>query len=144
LALGNILTIKINSNKTSEDSSTVQIRFNFYGGGKPLIFSSDELLPYASTDLHEQQYQFLRCVKKDDKENPILDDNDDILCNVPIDVLAPKLTLKCVKELAALHNMYMPSKILLKNAQILLQDHKCHMCGDFLAVFRPYKVSIKC
>jgi hypothetical protein len=39
-------------------------RFQFYGGGKALIFTSDELLPYTSTVLHEQQYQFLRCVKK--------------------------------------------------------------------------------
>ena len=34
-------------------------RFYFYGGGKALIFSSEELHPYALADLHEQQYQFL-------------------------------------------------------------------------------------
>jgi hypothetical protein len=34
----------------------------------------------------------------------------------------------------------MPSKILLKNAQILLQDHICHTCDDLLTVFKPYKV----
>ena len=31
----------------------------YYGGGKSLIFASDELQLYTSTDLHEQQYQFL-------------------------------------------------------------------------------------
>jgi hypothetical protein len=36
--------------------------------------------------------------------------------------------------------MYIHSKILLKNAQSLLQDHKCHTCDDLLAVFKPYKV----
>jgi hypothetical protein len=60
---------------------------------------------------------------------------------MPINILAPKLTLKCAKEVAAMHNMYMHSKILLKNAQELLQDHKCHMCGNFMAVFRTYKAS---
>ena len=63
-----------------------------------------------------------------------------VLCNVPLNVLAPKLTLKSAKELANLHDMYMPSKILLKNAHILLENHKCETCADLLAVFKPYKV----
>ena len=37
--------------------------------------------------------------------------------------------------------MYMPSKILLKNAQILLENHKCETCPDLLAVFEPYRVA---
>jgi hypothetical protein len=114
-------------------------QFPFHGGGKSLIFSSDELIPYALADLQEQQYQFLHCVKKNNKQSIILGDGD-ILCSVPLNILTPKLTLKTAKELALLHDMYMPSKILLKNAQILLQDHRCHTCDDFLAVFKPYKV----
>ena len=54
---------------------------------------------------------------------------------MPLNTLTVKLTLKTAKDLALLHNMYMPSKILLKNAQILLQDHKCHTCDDLLTVF---------
>jgi hypothetical protein len=34
-------------------------QFHFYGGGKALIFSSDELFSYSSGDLQDQQYQFL-------------------------------------------------------------------------------------
>jgi len=49
--------------------------------------------------------------------------------------------LKAVKELANLHDMYMPSKILVKNAQILLENHKCETCPDLLAVFKPYTVA---
>jgi hypothetical protein len=67
--------------------------FDFYGGGQALIFSTDELLPYASTDLSELQYKFLRCVKIDNKESPVLA-NDGILCKIPLDVLAPKVTIK--------------------------------------------------
>jgi len=115
-------------------------KFQFYGGGKPLIFSSDELLPYMLTDLHEGQYQFLQCVKKNNQQNLVLND-DDICCNVPLTVLAPKLTLKSAKELAILHDMFMPSKILVKNAQILLANHQCDTCVDLQAVFRPYKVA---
>ena len=111
-----------------------------YGGGKALVFSSDELLPYALTECDEKQYQFLRCIKMEEMLKSAIADSE-ILCNVPLNLLASKLTLKCAKEIATLHNMYMPSKILLKDAQWLLQDHKCHMCGDVLAVFRPYKVS---
>src|SRR6202142_4046535 len=115
-------------------------RFYFYGGGKALIFSSEELHPYALADLHEQQYQFLRCIKKDDKQ--ILDlDGGNVLCSVPLNVLGPKLTLKSAKEIANLHDMYMPSKILLKNAQLLLENHKCETCPDLLAVFEPYRVA---
>src|SRR6202046_4098425 len=51
-------------------------QFQFYGGGKALIFASDELLPYTSTDLDEQQYQFLQCVKKDNKESSVLNDGE--------------------------------------------------------------------
>src|ERR1700690_1939531 len=45
----------------SEKSTT----FHFHGGGKSLMVSSDELQSYSSADLHEQQSQFLQCIKKD-------------------------------------------------------------------------------
>src|ERR1700723_2490743 len=123
-----------------KDDSQKSTTFQFYGGGKFLIFSSDELRPYTSDDIHGQQYQFLQCIKKDNKQK--LDPNDgNVLCSVPLNVLAPKLTLKSAKELANLHDMYMPSKILLKNAQILLENHKCETCPDLLAVFKPYRVA---
>jgi hypothetical protein len=125
---------------TKEKYSDKSTRFNYYGGGKSLIFSSDELHLYASADLHEQQYEFLRCIKKDDKQNMELNDGD-ILCSVPLNILVPKLTLKSAKELANLHDLYMPSKILLKNAQILLENHKCETCPDLLAIFKPYKAT---
>jgi len=85
----------------TEKSSTYQ----FHGGGKALLFSFDELFPYASTDLHEQQYQFLQGVKKKQKHSLVLNDGD-VLCNVPLNILASKLTLKTAKELANLHDMY--------------------------------------
>jgi len=50
-------------------------------------------------------------VKKDNKQNLHLNDSD-VLCSVPLNILAPKLTLKAAKKLANLHDMYMPSKIL--------------------------------
>jgi hypothetical protein len=49
--------------------------------------------------------------------------------------------LKPIEELANLHDMYMPSKIPPKNAQILLENHKCETCEDVFAVFKPYKVT---
>ena len=90
--------------------------------------------------MNEQQYQFQRCVKKNNKQSLCLNDGD-VLCSVPLNMLAPKLTLKAAKELANLHDMYMPSKILLKNAQILLENHECETCPDLLAVFEPYRVA---
>ena len=35
----------------------------------------------------------------------------------------------------------MPSKILLRNAQILLENHKCKTCPDLLTVLKPHLVS---
>ena len=49
------------------------------------------------------------------------------------------MAVKCVKEISILHNMFMLSKILLKDAKILLQDYKCQ-CGEFLSIFKPYKL----
>ena len=66
--------------------------------------------------------------------------DDEILCKIPLDVLAPNLTVKCVKEISTLHAMFMPYKIQLKNAQILLKEHKCQ-CGEFMSVFKPHKVA---
>jgi hypothetical protein len=60
---------------------------------------------------------------------------------VPLNVLIPKLTLTSAKGLANLHDMYMPSKILVKNAQILFKNHRCETSPDLLAVFKPYKVA---
>jgi hypothetical protein len=78
--------------------------FDFYGGGQALIFSTDELLPYSSTDLSELQYKFLQCVKIDNKQSTILA-ADEILCKIPLDVLAPKVTIKCAKEISMLHDI---------------------------------------
>jgi len=105
-----------------------------------LIFSSDELCPYTSDDMHGQKYQFLQCIKKNNKQT--LDPNDgNVLCNMPLNVPVPKLTLKSAKELAKLHDMYMPSKILLKNAHILLENHKFETYPGLLALFKPYKTA---
>ena len=69
------------------------------------------------------------CVKKDNKQNNVLNDGE-IFCCVPLDILALKLTLVTAKKLVVLHNMHMPSKILLKNAQILLGEHKFQTWGS--------------
>jgi hypothetical protein len=59
-----------------EEHTKISNQFHFYGGGQAPIFSSDELLPYALTDLHEQQYQFLQHVKEDKKQSIVLGDGD--------------------------------------------------------------------
>jgi hypothetical protein len=123
-----------------EEPSENLTRFHVCGGGKASIFSFDELFPYTSTDLHEQQYQFIRCVKEKDKHNLVFND-DNLLCSVPLNVLAPKLTLKAAKEIANSHDMYMPSKVQLKNAQVLLENHKCETCPALLTVFQPYRIA---
>jgi hypothetical protein len=132
--------INLTPTHTSEKKhSKISNQFHFYGGGKSLIFSSDDLLPYALADLQGQQYQFLQCVKK--KNQGIIPEDGKVLCSLPLNILTPKLTLKTAKELALLHDMSMPSKILHKNAQILLQKHTCHTCDVILAVFKPYEIA---
>src|SRR5258705_10124127 len=39
---------------------------------RSLIFSSDELLPYTSANLYDQQYQFVQCIKINGTQNPVL------------------------------------------------------------------------
>ena len=125
-----------------DESSDISTRNEVYGGGISLvIFSSDELRRYASDDLREQQYQYIRCIKRDNRQGSDLDEVNDVHCSVPLDILVPKLTLKFAKELANLHDMYMPSKILQKDALISLENHKCETCPDLLAVFKPYKAA---
>ena len=114
--------------------------YKFHGGGPSLVFSSDELLPYTSTDLQEKQYKFFRCIKTEDKQTHISNNETTVLCAVPLSILAPKLTMKCIKDLSVLHQIYIPPKALVKNAQMLLQDHKCHKCNSYISLFKPYKV----
>jgi hypothetical protein len=113
-----------------EENFDKSIRFHFYGDREALIFSSDELCAYASTDL---QYQFLQFIKRDNKQGSNFSDGN-VHCNIPLNILVLNLALKFAKELANLHNMYMPSKILLKNAHIL-----CGTCPDLHAVFKLIK-----
>ena len=135
------LVLGINKNgHEKEEQSDKSTTFHFHGGGKAVVFSSDELQPYISTYLHEKQYQFLRCIKKKEKQTLDIIDGD-MLCRVPLTILVPKLTLTSTKALANLHDMYMPSKILAVNARILLENHKCETCPDLLALFRPYKIA---
>ena len=60
---------------------------------------------------------------------------------MPLNILVPKLTLKSAKELANLHDIYRPLKILAVDARILLENHKCETCLDLLVVFKPYKIA---
>ena len=78
----------------------------------------DELLSYALTDLSGPQYEFIQYVKVCDKQSPVLADGE-VLCKIPLNALALKFTIKYAKEISMLHNMFMPSKIQLKNAQTL-------------------------
>jgi hypothetical protein len=39
-----------------EEQTEKSSKYQFYGGGKALLFSFNEIFPYALTDLHEQQY----------------------------------------------------------------------------------------
>src|ERR1700729_285290 len=89
---------------TMHKSDNIPNQFHFYGGEKALIFSSDELLPYALTNLHVQQYQFLQCVKKDNKQSIVLGDGD-MLCSVPLNILTLKLILETANKLASLHTL---------------------------------------
>ena len=114
--------------------------YEYYDGGPSLVFSSDELLPYASTDLHEKHYRFLQCVKTEDKQTHFPDNESTVLCVVPLSILAPKLTMTCIKDLAVLNQIFVPSKTLVKNAQMLLQNHKCQKCDKYISLFEPYKV----
>jgi hypothetical protein len=140
-SLNSILTCKKSSNhEVLNESFKKPSAYEYYGGGPSLVFSSDELLPYASTDLDEKQYRFLRCVKTEDKQTHISDNESTVLCVVPLSILAPKLTMTCIKDLAALHQIFVPSKTLVKNAQMLLQDHKCQKCDSYISLFEPYKV----
>src|SRR6202040_1037188 len=84
-------------------------------------------------------HKFIGCIKKDNKQYSELADVNNVHCSVPLNILVPKLTLKISKELANLHDIYMPSRILKKDALILLEKHDCNTCPDILAVFRPYK-----
>jgi hypothetical protein len=94
-------SIQIRENHSSRLNKNV-----FHGGGQTLIFSTDELLPYTSTNLSELQYKFFRCVKICNKQSPVLADGE-ILCKIPLDVLALKVTIKCAKEIYMLHDTYM-------------------------------------
>ena len=50
------------------------------------------------------------------------------------------ISIMLAEEISSmLHNIFVPSKILLKIAQILLKVHICQ-CGDFVAVFKPHVV----
>ena len=72
-----------------DEFSDKSTRSHFYGGGKALLFSSDELHAYTSTDLLDRQYQFLQCVKKNQKQSLVLNDGD-LLCSVPLNITEEK------------------------------------------------------
>ena len=125
-----------------EAFSDTLTRRNLYGGGKSfVIFSSDELRQYTSVDLQEQWYQYIHCIRRDNKQELNIGDVNDVHCNMPLHILVPKLTLKFAKELANLHDMYMPARILQRDALTLLANHKCETCPDLFALFKPWKAS---
>src|ERR1700676_1226898 len=71
-------------------------------------FSHMHLLTWMSNSI-----SFSTVSKKIKKQSLVFTDGK-VLCSVPLNVLAPKMTSKSAKELANLHDMYMPSKVLVK------------------------------
>ena len=71
--------------------------------------------------------------KKDNKQNSVLNDGEIFFCACWY--TCSKINIGDCKKIAVLHNMHMPSKILLQNAQILLGEHKYQTCDDVLVVF---------
>jgi hypothetical protein len=126
--------------KILNEPPEMPIKYEFHGGGPSLVFSLDELSPYASINLNEMQYKFVKCVKTTDKHTYNSEVESAVLCTVPLNILAPKLTMKCIKDLASLHQIFIPARTLVKDAQMLLQEHKCDKCDDFICLFKPYKV----
>jgi hypothetical protein len=58
----------------ADESLKMPSTYKYFGVGALLIFSSDELLPYTSTNLDEKQYKFVQCIKTEYKQFHITDD----------------------------------------------------------------------
>jgi hypothetical protein len=66
--------------EAADESIEVPKIYKYYGGGPSLVFSSDKLQLYASADLQEKQYKFIRCVNTEDKQTHISDNKKKVLC----------------------------------------------------------------
>jgi hypothetical protein len=128
-----------NSHTPSKDKNSEKpTSHQFFGGGKALLFSSDELFPYALSDWHEQQYQFLQCVRNSQKQNLTLDD-DGVFFSVPLNILAPKLILKAAKELANCMTC-----ICVRNLHYKMHKYCCKIANvKLVKIFLPHLDHIK-
>ena len=126
---------------TSDFSPGETAKYNCIGGGRQLVFSLDELAQYALTSITEKQYKFVQCLDKDKAHTKASGDNTLIICDIPLSILAPRLTLTHIKKLALLHNVHIAARLKVSNAQMLLQSHICQTCDSFVAIFEPYKTS---
>jgi hypothetical protein len=123
----------------TSDSTAQTTKYEYIGGGRRLVFSSEELDQYTLTNMVEKQYKFIHCLSKDKAQARTSSDSTLIICDIPISVLAPRLTFKHIKELALLHSVHISARLKVSNAQMLLQSHVCQTCGLFVAILEPYQ-----
>jgi len=62
-------------------------------------------------------------------------DHDYIHTNMPLEQFAHKCTMKDFRNIAKIHNIYVPSKTKINEAPSYLKDHHCSSCEDHVTVF---------
>jgi len=64
-----------------------------------------------------------------------------ILCAVPLSILASQLTMKCMKDLATLtSNIYINQRLQQKMRTDVASESSVPQCDSYICLFEPYKV----
>ena len=66
---------------TSDSTSGQTAKYDYIGGGRQLVFSSDELAQYALTSITEKQYKFVQCLDKDKAHTKAASNSTLIICD---------------------------------------------------------------
>jgi hypothetical protein len=132
--------LKINACNKNHSLKVAPIASSIIGGGRLPVFDGNELVSHSHIALAEKnvRYKFEDYILEHDVQSYITMDKSITCCSLPLNLLASKLTMKQIREVANFHKQHIPARISVVNAQDLLKHHKCIDCDKFVSVFTKY------
>jgi hypothetical protein len=121
------------------NAATVDSR-DRYGGGARQTFSGRELALYRiqSIDVTEvagriYAYEY-QCRNPEVKS--ILERHPKcISCDIPVHLIVERMTKSDIIQMARLHQVWCPTRLLADECRTLLIDHHCTFCDEFVSIF---------
>jgi hypothetical protein len=110
---------------------------NYIGGGGTVGFAYIELEPYLIDQIQSNciRFNFVEYIEAGGSIGADQSHTSQVICDMPLEHLLPKLTVPELQMIAACHGLSFPGRTRKADIQAAINDHECESCKKYLSVF---------